>query len=61
MVDVARAEGVSVSDFQNYVKQQVFPRSLHDLEHLQKPGDVRLWRRQHLRELAKMVVTGETF
>ena len=61
MVDILRLEGQSVSGFVAYVKEQVFPKSLKDLDTLKEPSDVRVWRRQHLRELTKMTVVGETF
>ena len=51
---------MSVNDFLVFVRDKAFPAALKDLETLTQPEDVRLWRKQLVRDLAKVLVTGES-
>jgi hypothetical protein len=54
-------EFVAIGEFAKYVKKTVFPKSLKELEKLTQPEDVRLWRKQLIRELGKKLVKGESY
>jgi hypothetical protein len=43
---------VSVNDFFVFVRDKAFPTALKALETLTQPEDVRLWRKQLVRDLA---------
>ena len=51
---------VTIGDFHDFVRDRAFPAALQSLQTLVQPEDVRLWRKQLVRDLAEVLVTGES-